>query len=432
MQITGIIAEYNPLHLGHRYHIEQTKAATGADYIITILSGDYVQRGLPAILDKHTRARMALEAGSDLVIELPVPYALSSGEGFAFGGVSLLHQLGCVDSLSFGSEAGTEQLDQLVKIARVLQSEALFTADLMQTAEVTPYHATYQSALKQGMTHPKARLHALLKTHPELDTGVLDGHSNNMLALEYLKAIYRLQSAIEPVTIERKGQAYLDDCVFPNSNVCTGKLTSHAFASATAIREALKQHNLETLSTQVPACVAEILIQAHSANTLLFAEDFSPLLHYKLLSLSKAALTDYLEVTPDFANKITGNLGAFESFTQFANLLWTKDTTYARVCRNLMHILLDIRADTHDVREPVPYARVLGFRKDSAPLLSEIKKSSCIPLVTKLADARESLEPDAYRLLELDMKAAHIYDSVVQHKAGRKMVHEMQKQIVIV
>jgi len=297
MHITGIIAEYNPLHLGHKYHMEQTKAATGADYIITILSGDYVQRGLPAILDKHTRTRMALNAGSDLVIELPVPYALSSGEGFAFGGVSLLHQLGCVDSLSFGSEAGTEQLDQLVKIARVLQSEALFTADLMQTAEVTPYHAAYQSALKQGMTHPKARLHALLKTHPELDTGVLDGHSNNMLALEYLKAIYRLESAIEPVTIERKGQAYLDDGVFPDNNVCTEKLTSRAFSSATAIRESLVRHNFETIFTQVPSDVAEILMQAHSANTLIFAEDFSNLLHYKLLSLSKAALTDYLEVT---------------------------------------------------------------------------------------------------------------------------------------
>jgi len=98
----------------------------------------------------------------------------------------------------------------------------------------------------------------------------------------------------------------------------------------------------------------------------------------------------------------------------------------------LMNILLDIKADTWDVREPVPYARVLGFRKESAPILSEIKKSSSIPLVTKLADAREFLEPDAYRLLELDMKASHIYDSVVQQKAGRKTVHEMQKQIVIV
>ena len=174
------------------------------------------------------------------------------------------------------------------------------------------------------------------------------------------------------------------------------------------------------------------LKQAHSKNTLIFADDFGHLLHYKMLSLSKDALTKYREVTPDFANKITANLVAFESFTQFANLLWTKDTTYARVCRNLMNILLDIQVNTWDVHRPVPYARVLGFRKESAPLLSEIKKSSCIPLVTKLADAREFLEPDAFALLNLDTKAAHIYDCVVHQKAATKPLHEMQKQIVIV
>ena len=129
MHITGIIAEYNPLHLGHQFHITKTreliqknasKASDASHYIITILSGDFVQRGLPAILDKHTRARMALEAGSDLVLELPVSYALSSGEGFAFGGVSLLHQLGCVDSLSFGSEAG--ELNKISAVARILNN----------------------------------------------------------------------------------------------------------------------------------------------------------------------------------------------------------------------------------------------------------------------------------------------------------------------
>ena len=127
MHITGIIAEYNPLHLGHQFHITKTRelmkenASNSSDaphYIVTVLSGDFVQRGLPAVLDKHTRARMALEAGSDLVLELPVPYALSSGEGFAFGGVSLLHQLGCVDSLSFGSEAG--ELNKISAVARIL------------------------------------------------------------------------------------------------------------------------------------------------------------------------------------------------------------------------------------------------------------------------------------------------------------------------
>ena len=149
-------------------------------------------------------------------------------------------------------------------------------------------------------------------------------------------------------------------------------------------------------------------------------------------NMVKEKLADYLEISPDFANKITKSLRQFESFTHFANLLWSKDMTYARVCRNLMNIILDLHENTWDVHRPVPYARILGFRKESAPLLSKIKKRSAIPLVTKLADAKELLTPEANDLLNLDIKAAHIYDSVVQQKSGTKPPHEMQKQIVIV
>lgn len=456
MHITGIIAEYNPLHLGHQFHITKTReliqknvseAADASHYIITVLSGDFVQRGLPAILDKHTRTRMALEAGSDLVLELPAPYALSSGEGFAFGGVSLLHQLGCVDTLSFGSEAG--ELDSLMQIAQILQTEGTesqtmefqSTGKPMKSPERTPYHTAYQTALKQGLTHPAARLQALREAYPELDTSLLDGHSNNMLALEYCKAIYRLGSRLQPVTIKRQGQAYLEHELMSGTDISdSASMLANAgavFASATAIREALKETDFadttelsrDVLFDFVSSCVKDILLNAHAKNRLIYPNDFSLILHYKLLSLSKAELTNYREISPDFANKIIKNLSQFENFTQFANLLWTKDMTYARVCRNLMNIILDIKKNTWDVHQPVPYARVLGFRKESAPLLSEIKKKASIPIISKLADAEKLLTPDAYRLLELDMKAAHVYDSVVLQKSGQKTPHEMQKQI---
>ncbi|MBR3762760.1 MAG: nucleotidyltransferase family protein [Lachnospiraceae bacterium] len=429
MQICGIIAEYNPLHLGHQYHITQTKALTGADYIVTVLSGDFVQRGLPAILDKHTRTRMALEAGSDLVLELPVSYALSSGEGFGFGAVSLLHQLGCVNTLSFGTEAGA--LDKLKEIARVLNSEQIslasdispaktaFFKPLQTVCSISAYHRTYQTALKQGLTHPAARTYALQQAYPGLDLSVLDSMSNNMLALEYLKALYRLDSSIQPVTIKRQGQAYLDTC--PGD-----------FSSATAIRECLEASDTcPDLSEMVPAFTVTALKEGFTKNRLIFPGDFNNLLHYKLLSLPPESLTDFWEVTTEFANKISKHLPAFTDFTQFANLLWTKDTTYARVCRTLMHILLDIKTDTHDVHKPVPYARILGFRRASAPLLSEIKKKTDIPLISKLADCEAQLMPEAYQLLNLDIKAAHIYDSVLQQKSGIKTTHEMQKQIIM-
>lgn len=410
MHICGIIAEYNPLHLGHQYHITQTKAITGADYIVTVLSGDFVQRGLPAILDKHTRTRMALEAGSDLVLELPVPYTLSSGEGFGFGAVSLLHQLGCVDTVSFGTEAGF--LNKLSDIAQILNS--------VQSQESTStYNQAYQSALKQGLTHPAARTYALQQAYPGLDLSVLDGMSNNMLALEYLKALYRLDSSINPVTVKRLGKGYLDTC-------------AGDFSSATAIRESLEaSDSCPDLSGMVPTFAATALKECYTKNRLIFLNDFSNLLHYKLLSHSADNLTDFWEVTPEFDNKISKHLPAFTNFTQFANLLWTKDTTYARVCRTLMHILLDIKTATWDVHKPVPYARILGFRRASAPLLTEIKKKTDIPLLSKLADCEAQLTPEAYQLLNLDMKSAHIYDSVLQQRSSIKTAHEMQKQIIM-
>lgn len=429
MHITGIIAEYNPLHLGHQYHIEQTRTFTDNDpehYIITVLSGDFVQRGLPAIIDKHTRTRMALEAGSDLVLELPVPYALSSGEGFAFGGVSLLHQLGCVDTISFGSEEG--ELTKIMAIARVLHYE--------QEHTTSPYQLAYQNALKQGLTHPTARIKALSESYPDLDLSVLDGHSNNMLALEYCKALLCLPSPIRPITVKRMGQAYLDT---ETSISQAENASSPAFASATAIREILSNtpatdkdiSSDQLLKESISPLVRELLMDAHSHNSLIHPNDFSLLLHYKLLNLPKEQLVAYLEISDDFANKITKNLNHFESFTHFANLLWTKDTTYARVCRNLMNIILDIKNDTWDVHQPVPYARVLGFRKNSSALLSEIKKKSAIPLITKLADADKALSSNAYQLLELDMKSAHIYDSVIFQKTNLKHKHETQKQLII-
>lgn len=395
MHITGIIAEYNPLHKGHKFHIEKTKALTGADYIITVLSGDFVQRGLPALLDKHTRTKMALEAGSDLVLELPTPYALSSGEGFGFGGISILHQLGCVDTVSFGTESG--DLETLTAIAKLLSNES------------DEYKEAYQLALKKGLTHPAARMEAIKIVYPDLDTTILDGASNNMLAIEYCKALYQLNSAITPVTIKREGQAYLEQN--------TSGTNLEDFTSATAIRSVLEKD---------PA----------SRQKFVFLDDFSNILHYKLLTLDLDSLLTYREVTETFANKILKHRNSFLSFTQFANLLWTKETTYARVCRTLMYILLDFKADSCDVHTPVPYARILGFKKEATPLLSELKKYASIPLLSKLADADKLLDTEALKLLDLDIKAAHIYDSVRLHKTTHSMTespvkNEMQKQIVI-
>lgn len=405
MHVTSIIAEYNPLHCGHLYHMQETRRITGADYMITVLSGDFMQRGQPAILDKHTRAKWALEAGSDLVLELPVPYALSSAEGFAFGGVSLLEQLHCVDTISFGSEAGT--ISDLRPTAQLLQEISL------------PDTEAYQSALKKGLTPPMARIEALKILAPDLDLTALSAGSNNLLALEYLRALSALHSPIQPVTVKRAGADYLDT-----------SMPSDRFASAASIRR-----RIETASDfpvgQLSDYVLDTLIDASLEHRLLFQDDFSALLKYQLLFESRESLTEYGEVSSSLANRMLNQLFDFTTASEYANALWTKDITYARVCRALSHMMLRIKKDTWDVHSPVPYARVLGFKKEASPLLSSIKKNSGIPLITKLADAYKLLSPEAYRLLELDMRCAHIYDSIVQQKSGIWPKHEMQKELAL-
>ncbi len=402
MKIAAIIAEYNPLHEGHIYHMEQTRQRTGADYIITIMSGDYVQRGLPAVEEKFQRAEKALKAGSDLVLELPLPYALSSAEGFAFGGVSLAERLGCVDYLSFGLE-DEKNLEAIKELARAMNAQDKSTCcstssspDALADENVCPHFCDMiKNQLKEGLNYPAAVAHAAAAAFPEMDTHFLTekGNSNTILALEYLRALARLDSLIIPAAVTRLGASHLE--------------------TATALRAQLK--------------AAE-----SSDSPLLFPSDFSDLLHYKLLSLSYEDLLQYREMTPQLAHKIINSLPEYKDFEQFVNFLWTRDTTFSRVCRQFLYILLDIRKDTWDIHTQVPYARILGFRKSSSPLLRQIRESSSIPLISKLADASKVLTDDALSLLNLEVKASQIYDGVRYHKCGDRLPGEYQKQIVII
>ncbi len=402
MKIAAIIAEYNPLHEGHIFHMEQTRQRTGADYIITIMSGDYVQRGLPAVEEKFQRAEKALKAGSDLVLELPLPYALSSAEGFAFGGVSLAERLGCVDYLSFGLE-DEKNLEAMKELARAinLQDKGVFCStssspDALLNETVCPHFCDMiKNQLKEGFSYPAAVAQAAAAAFPEMDTHFLTekGNSNTILALEYLRALERLESLIIPAAVTRLGASHLE--------------------TATALRAQLK--------------AAE-----SSDSPLLFPSDFSALLHYKLLSLSYEDLLQYHEMTPQLAHKIINALSQYDNYEQFANLLWSKNTTYSHICRELLYILLDIKKDTWNVHAQVPYARILGFRRSAAPLLHRIKEKSSIPLLSKLADAPTVLSEEALSLLELDVKTSQIYDSVRYHKCGEQLPGEYQKQIVII
>ncbi|MDE6318362.1 MAG: nucleotidyltransferase [Lachnospiraceae bacterium] len=395
MKTVGIIAEYNPFHNGHAYHIQKAKELTGADFCVVVMSGDFVQRGMPALMDKHLRASCALAGGADLVLELPVCYAVSSAEYFANGAVALLDQLGIVDSLCFGSECG--DIDILSQFAEELLTES------------PSFKKELDHKLRQGYSYPQSRNAALEASAPHLTayTNVLST-PNNILGIEYCKAILALESTIVPCTVKRAGASYHDNSL------------ESSFCSAQAIRESLRHSEApDTAIRQVPAYVRELAEDAYLKSYPIFSDDISLLVHYSLLSRNVSGFTDYPDIDRELSDRIRKQLPKYHDFESFCELLKSKNRTYVRISRSLLHILLDIRTeDFARYREegPVFYARMLGFRESAAPLLSAIKEKSQIPLLSKLADAEKQLAPTALSMLEKDIYASHIYQSVVRHK----------------
>ena len=428
MKITGIIAEYNPFHNGHLYQIEQVKK-NGADYVVIIMSGNFLQRGTPAILDKWTRTQMALSSGADLVIELPAVFATASAQYFARGGVSILDKLGCIDTISFGCESN--DIDTIRELSSILWKEPDFYKEKLQTY------------LKEGNSFPKARESALASYLDNTNTSVSYSSSeaaafasspNNILALEYCIALLERDSKMNILPIKRKGSGYHEI-----------ELESEVLPSATAIRQMLENSlscrydyaktassALPMLNSYVPEAVTS-LITAHTSE-FVWQNDFSLLLKYKLLSQGNASFESYADVSKELSDKIYKNLRYYQNYNQFCELLKSKELTYSRINRALTHILLDITQDMYDdikASDYASYARILGFRKDAKQLLSEIGKHTSIPLISKLADASGILDDKAMRYLEHDIFCSHVYEAVIAHKLSAESKNEFQRQLIL-
>lgn len=408
MKIAGIIAEYNPFHKGHEYQIAYTKKYLGADYIIIAMSGDYVQRGTPALLPKHIRTEMALKCGADLVLELPVSVSTASAELFAKGGVQLLENLGVVDFLCFGSESGS-----------ISDLKALSSLLIEEPAE---YKRALKQYLSQGKSFPSARALALQEYCQTVSDDSLKRAEeillspNNILGIEYCKALLRLKSSIEPCTLKREGAGYHDTSLF------------HQNPSASAIRKHFlsSENDLKDMEGALPKEVFPVLLKAFTENAFLTEEDLSLLLHYRLLEEQNPAL--FLDVSPELSRRIYNTRNKYQNFSQFVSLLKTKELTQTRIQRALLHLLLQIR----ETPENIPFARVLGFRSESTPLLKEIKKRSSIPLVTKVSDAAKILAEPDQKLLYETVFASNVYESILCQKTGKPFRHEFEKQLVLI
>ena len=404
MKAVGLVTEYNPFHNGHLYHLNKAMELTGADISVAVMSGDFVQRGEPAVLDKYTRTSMALNSGVNLVVELPVNYAVSSAESFAAGALKVLDYIKA-DSIAFGSESGN--IERLSKLAHILcdNEDTLYK-------EISKYTAN-------GISYAAARQKVVEKL-TDKDTAAMLTSSNNILAVEYLKAIIKNNYAIKPYTVQRQGDSYNDTDI------------RSEYASATALRENLKADNI---SEYIPVKAGLIL----SSNTnYIYPDDITEALFTRLLDILFASNYDknvFIENVmqyPDVSKEIAGRLyksamdmitrtvpqwagskdnGTF-SFGSLCEHIKTKEVPLSRIKRALVRITLGLDKKHMEKYANEPYIRVLGFDKKGQEYLSYIRKTVEVPLITKTADYKEMLLDDIH--------AANIYNMIVAGKYGVK------------
>ena len=396
---------------------------TGADAAVILMSGDFVQRGAPAIMPKHLRAHAALRSGASVVLELPVCFAASSAEYFAHGAIAIFEALGCIDSICFGSECG--DFEGLDRIARIL------------TEEPEEFRVSLREFLRKGLSFPHARRNALEVYTGDAALASLLDLPNNTLGIEYLKALYHTGSRIRAYTLRRQGNGYHSTELGEDYSSASAIRRLLAFAGnsmqqtpESEFDEPALSDVLTRLDGHVPASCIQLLHENHRVRYPVYANDFSLLLKYRLLLETKNSLTEYADVTPELANRIINQRSSFLGWDQFCDLLKTREVTFTRISRILLHILLGIRKiDLEACSEDgfAQYARILGFAKSDTMVLKQMKEHSRIPLITKLSAARD-LSRTGIRMLDRDVFAADLYESVVTYP----FISEYEQQLRIV
>ena len=372
--------------------MQQARELTGADYCVVLMSGSFVQRGEPAIFDKYLRTKTALLAGADLVLEIPAAFSTASAHEFAAYGVALLSAIG-VDAAVFGSECG--QIEILKQAAYALNHES------------AEFQERLRKGLKAGLTYPQARAKAL--EMEDTWASVLSS-PNNILGIEYLRAAEDLHSPMEFYTISRKGSGYHEDT-----------LADANFPSASAIRGIIRnslskdKDLLDILASHLPA----VTHPAYTGAVPVFVDDFSELLNAAVLQMQ--ATFSIADLSPELAARLAKPPYFPLSFEERIQALKTRQLTYTRVSRALLHLVLGMREEDISRWKDegyALYARILGFRRQSSPLLSCLHKKSSIPLITKMADAAQNLSPSALALLEQEVYASHLYQTVRMKRSG--------------
>ena len=384
-KVVGIIAEYNPFHNGHSYHIQNTKALTGADFVVAVMTGNFTQRGNTSVVDKWEKTKMALNGGADLVIELPTIYSISSAENFANGAVKILKTLGIVDSISFGME--TDDISTLNNIANVLY------------VEPPEYKAILAHELSKGNSFPKARENALMMYLNDIKryANVLKG-SNNILAIEYLKALKKQKSNLVPIGVKREK-------VYYNSTKIIDE-----YASATGIRNLLLHNQLEEVRKVVPAKTYSLLLNNIRQGTfVLDITAYNNEIIYKLRSMTVKEIANLPDVSEGLEYLIKDASNKTNNLIELINKIKSKRYTQTRVQRILLYALLGItKKDMEISKKIIPYIRVLGCSENGKMLLSQINSKAKVITSFKKFE-RSNKNRKIKRILEIDKRATDIY-----------------------
>ena len=397
-KVAAIIAEYNPFHNGHAYHIAETKKITEAEYIVILMSGNYVQRGEPAIIDRYLRAESALLSGADAVFELPATVSTGSAEIFADGAVALAHKLGIVDCLSFGAE--NDDMTELVNCSNFLIKKN-------HNEDIAKIMAT-------GAAYPEARDIYLRKNGYKKEAELLKT-SNNILAIAYLNKLHRLNSKIKPIAIKRAEVLHDEEITIKqDSNI----------ASAKAIRQDLHNNSGKISLKYLPDSSKNIL---NPSGSYIKNNDFSDILFYKLGEIiyknnKKTAiqlLSEYSDVTKDLASRICNLFGKASAYDDFAASLWSKNYTYARIDRVLHHIIGGITKDIIAMNQPYdlcPYIRPLAIKSESIDILNavgrEVKNSTNVELITRISDVSKLKNKTAIKTFEITRFMTALYSQI--------------------
>ncbi len=391
-RVLGIIAEYNPFHNGHMYHLQKAKEQSGAKYCICVMSGNFVQRGNTSIVNKWKKAEMALLNGVDLVIELPTIYSVASAEGFSLGAIKLLNNLKIVDAISFGTE--TSDFAALNNISSIVNEEPM------------KYKSILNSELKKGLSFPKARENALmlyLNDNKRYDN--ILNTPNNILAIEYLKALKKIKSIIQPIPIKREK-------VYYNDNVIVDE-----FASATAIRKLLKNEEFSEIRKVVPKSTYQILEkETELGNVVLDLSRYEKEIIYNLRRMTVSEIAELPDVNEGLEHSLKNAANYSNDITNLINIVKTKRYTVTRIQRILICVLLGItKRDVGMAKKTEPYIRVLGFNEKGKELISRINKqnpkATVITSVKKFQDKNNNNKNSKIykRLLDIDIFSTNVY-----------------------